>query len=150
MAKGDNLSLREESFCKLYVSADLFGNGTKAYMEAYSYDKKEAGKYETARVKASQMLKKPKIYKRIAELLDKSGFNDLNVDKQLLFLIEQSCNLGVKMRAIREYNRLRNRVITKLDVTTGGQPINEKPASYNIVINGKLKDLDSRAQTDTT
>lgn len=149
MSKGEKLTLKEERFCKLYVSDDTFGHGTKSYMQAYDYDESDEKKYKTARVKACEMLKKPKIINRISELLDKSGFNDVAVDKHLTFLIEQNVNFNVKLRAIREYNRLRNRVVTKLDITTGGQSINEKPVSYEIIVTGKLKDLD-RDKTNTT
>lgn len=42
-------------------------------------------------------------------MLSEVGLNDVFVDKQLLFLIQQHADLRVKLRAIQEYNRLKAR-----------------------------------------
>lgn len=118
----EGLSLEQEQFCQNYVLNDreLFGNGTQCYLEVYgpSYEEKykKPMKYLVAMVCASQLLRKPKIIDRINGLLEKSGFNNENVDKQHLFLINQHADLRTKMAAIKEYNALKKRIDSgKLD-----------------------------------
>jgi hypothetical protein len=47
------------------------------------------------------------------KLLDLSGLNDDFVDKELLFVIMQNSDLGSKVKAISEYNKLRQRITDK-------------------------------------
>ena len=126
MAEKESTELNEkqERFCQLYVSKDYFGNGTQAYLEAYGLD--ESG-YNTAKVGASRMLTNDNICHRINELLDEAGLNDNFVDKQLLFVITQHSDLSNKMSAIREYNKLKQRITDKLDLTTGGEKLTGSP-----------------------
>ncbi len=77
----------EGIFCRAYVSKDLFGNGTQAYMNVYNC------KPTTAKVQASVFLTNPNICERITELLEETGFNDNNADKQLLFCMNQYADL---------------------------------------------------------
>jgi len=116
------IKLRQEKFCKFYVSddRDFFGNGVESYMEAYDIGK---DRYNTAKVNASQLLTKPNIIKRINELLETGGFNEENVDKQHLFLINQYADLKTKMQAIKEYNAVKNRVTKHIDVTSKGEVV---------------------------
>jgi hypothetical protein len=113
----DGLNLQQEQFCQRYVNADreLFGNGTRCYLEVYS-SKSEDGKkisYLAAMACASRLLRNAKIIARINELLETGGFNDENVDKQHLFLINQFADLKTKLGAIREYNALKKRIDSK-------------------------------------
>ena len=62
-------------------------------------------------------------YNRINELLTKEGFNDENVDKQLLAVINQHADFKSKVMAIKEYNNLKARIQKKIDLTSGGKPI---------------------------
>lgn len=105
------LNLKQEEFCKTYVSQDFFGNGTQSYLEVYGLEDEGGNKisYETAKSAASRMLTYDNIIKKINELLEIGGFNEQNVDKQHLFLINQFADLKTKMSAIKEYNRLRER-----------------------------------------
>lgn len=112
------LTLQQEAFCKNYVSEEFFGNGTQAYINAYNIDLAKKGAYESARAKASENLTKPNICKRINDLLDEAGLNDQFVDKQLLFLINQHADFGAKVSAIKEYNKLKQRVESKMTLTT--------------------------------
>lgn len=109
------LNLQQEEFCKLYTNSEsidreLFGNGVQCYIEAYDIDLTKKGAYETARVCASQLLTKPNVIARVNELLEEGGFNDQNVDRQHLFLINQHADLKTKMAAIKEYNAVKKRV----------------------------------------
>lgn len=110
------LTLQQEEFCQLFTKNDteFYGNGTQSYMEAYGREHlKKYGKplsYKSAQVLAHQTLRNLKIIDRINELIEIGGFNDQNVDKQHLFLINQSADLKTKLGAIKEYNALKKRV----------------------------------------
>lgn len=69
------------------------------------------------------MLSSIKVCERIAELLEKQGLNDEYIDKQLLFLITQHADFGNKLGAIREYNKLKQRITEKTDITSKGKRI---------------------------
>lgn len=109
------LKPKQERFCQLYVSKEFFGNGVQSYMEAYGISKDG---YNAARVSASELLTKPNICARINELLDASGLNDEFVDKQLLIMITQNADFSSKISAIREYNKLKQRIIDKVEDVT--------------------------------
>lgn len=110
------LNLQQEEFCQLFIKPDseFFGNGTQSYLKAYGDEyTKRTGKemsYKTAQVQAYQALRSPKIINRINELLEASGFNEQNVDKQHLFLINQYADLKTKLGAIKEFNVLKKRI----------------------------------------
>lgn len=117
----EELTLKQEEFCKAYVSKDFFGNGTQAYLEVYGYKDEDGNTitYESAKSAASRLLTFDNILKKINSLLEEGGFNEQNVDKQHLFLINQFADLKTKMNAIKEYNRLRERgaEVHKVDFT---------------------------------
>lgn len=111
------LTPKQEAFCVYYTSAtEFFGNGVQSYIEAYDIDITKKGQYNVARAGASENLTKPNILKRIDELLELEGLNDQAVDKELAFVIMQKADLAAKTAAIREYNKLKARVIKKHDV----------------------------------
>ena len=70
---------------------------------------------------ASRLLRDVKVIQRINELLEEGGLNDQNVDKQLLFVINQFADFKSKIAAIKEYNAMRNRVASKSE---GGDTFN--------------------------
>ena len=113
----EGLTLKQEAFCQLYVNADreLFGNGTRCYMEVFNKDREKPLSYKSAAVLATKELKKVNVINRINGLLEQGGFNDENVDKQHLFLINQHADLKTKMMAIKEYNSLKKRIDSRLD-----------------------------------
>jgi len=118
------LTLRQERFCQLYASdREFYGNGVQSYIEAYKPNRKKKNWYNTARAVVSVMLTNVNIYGRINEILEKGGLNDAFVDKQLLFLVSQHSDFTNKAAAIREYNKLKQRIIARADVTSGMKPI---------------------------
>lgn len=131
----DGLTLMQEQFCQYYINADreLFGNGVHCYLatfgEQYQAVNKRPMKYEVACVLASRELSKVNIIKRINDLLEQGGFNDGNVDKQHLFLINQHADLKTKMSAIKEYNAVKKRVDNRAVVNIGGVNINVRKRS---------------------
>jgi len=114
------LTPRQKLFCKLYASPDrdFFGNGTECYLEVYDVDREKKNWNQTARACASRLLTKANILEEINRHLSAEGFNDAFADKQLKFLMTQNANLRAKLSAIVEYNKLKARIITKLDHTT--------------------------------
>lgn len=115
---------KQEVFCILYATdSDICGNGTKCYLKAYGLDEKKEGTYQTAMVNASKLLSETKILERINQLLSAQGFNDVFVDNQLMSVIKQHDDRGAKVAAIREYNKLRQRITDKIDHTTNGKEL---------------------------
>ena len=120
------LNADQENFCQLFVSSDteFYGNGTQSYLKAYRERRSKNGNsgkikriltYDVARANACNLLTRPRIIERINELLEKRGFNNENVDKQHLFLLNQFADLKTKLGAIKEYNVLRGRIIKKIE-----------------------------------
>lgn len=118
----EGLNLQQEAFCQLYVNADteVFGNGAQCYLKVYGeeYFKKNNKQmsYMAAIACASRLLTKANVIARINELLETGGFNEENVDKQHLFLINQHADFKTKMAAIKEYNELKGRIQKKVQV----------------------------------
>lgn len=115
------INAKQELFCKYYVSEETFGNGVRSYCKAYGIDENNIQKYNTAKKSAFDLLTNPNILTRINELLDDAGLNDNFVDKQLLFAITQNADLSSKVKAIGEYNKLRQRITDKSKVETSGE-----------------------------
>lgn len=112
---GDTLTKRQELFCQLYATdTEFFGNGVQAYLEVYDIDREKPNWYKTACAATSQLLSNIKVCHRINDLLSEWGLNDQHVDKQLLFLITQHDDKGNKLWAIREYNKLKQRITDKI------------------------------------
>lgn len=118
------LNEKQELFCKYYASdREFFGNGVQSYIEAYEIDVTRRGAYDGARVNASKLLTDTNILKRIDELLEAGGLNDAFVDKQLEFLITQNADFSSKVAAIREYNKLKTRIVERIDHTSKGKEL---------------------------
>lgn len=123
----DKLNPRQELFAQLYATdREFFGNGVQTYIEVYEPNQSKPNWYKSACASASQLLSNINVCKRINELLEDGGLNDQNVDKQLMFLINQFDDKGAKIAAIREYNKLKARIIEKLDVNARIQNITIK------------------------
>lgn len=126
------LTAKQEIFCRNFTtSKEFFGNGVQSYIDAYNIDISKPGAYDVAKSGAAENLSKPYIIERINQLLDLAGFNDENVDKQLNFLINQNLDYKSKIAAIKEYNALKKRVATKLELPEGGININIIQANKN-------------------
>lgn len=120
----ESLNLRQEKFCQLYAtSREFFGNGVESYLEVYDVDRNKPNWYSIACASASRLLSNEKIINRINAILEQTGFNDAFVDKELSFLITQHADFQTKLGAIKEYNKLKQRIQDKLDLTTKGEKI---------------------------
>lgn len=112
----NEMTAQQMQFCNLFVTKEFFGNGTEAYIEAYGIDLSRKGAYEGARASASRLLTNANILKYLDKLLDNEGLNDTFVDKQLLFILTQNADFGAKIQAIKEYNKLRQRITDKIEL----------------------------------
>lgn len=144
MADKKKLSYRREEFCKTYTSNDreLFGNGVQSYIEVYEPDTTKKNWYQTARASASQILTTINVIERINELLEKQGFNDENVEKQHLFLLNQHEDKGIKMRAVDSYYKLKGKnepEKTEIIIKPGDKDVADKALSK--FLNGNKRDI---------
>lgn len=138
----ETLTIRQEKFCELYATQiEFFWNWVQAYLEVYDVDTSKPWWYKTACAGASRMLSNVKVCQRINELLDSWWFNNQNVDKQHAFLINQFADLWVKMRAISEYNSLKQRITQKLELSwwIKTEMSQEDKEIYNKILQKNLK-----------
>jgi len=113
-----DINLQMEMFCQYYTSpTEFFGNGTQSYAAAYNVDLTQPGAYMSCKALASRLLTSVNVLRRIDSLIDAEGLNDQYVDKQLLFLITQSAEFNSKLGAIKEYNKMKQRVVDKVEHT---------------------------------
>lgn len=132
------LNLRQEKFCQLYtMNEECFGNGYKSYCLAYKKQPKTDKEKEIIRITASNLLTKINIQDKITELL-LAQLNNEVVDRELTKLIMQNEEPSVKVQAIREYNKLKQRIVekseTKIDIPQpiyGGQALKTPQKEIN-------------------
>lgn len=131
--KTETLNPNEKMFCQLYFGGgEFFGNGTWSYIQAYnlsvpliaySYLKRvDQKQYDVAKNGAYRLLIKAHIVKEGDKILD-SLFKESVVDRELTKIIMQDKDKMSKNVAIREFNRLKNRVQEKIDLTSKGKMI---------------------------
>lgn len=98
------MTMKERLFADYYL--EFFGNGVQAVFNA-GYDVKNA---RVAAAIAYENLRKPHIIGYINSLLEERGFNDDNVEKQHMFILQQHADLKVKAKAIEMYYKLRGKI----------------------------------------
>lgn len=103
MKKKSTLTLKQKLFCNYYLEGS--GNATEAVILAgYNVNKKNGHPDRIlAKSIASENLTKPYIQRYIREKLQEIGFNDENVMRQHLGLINQWGDLPAKVRSIDMY-----------------------------------------------
>jgi len=139
------LNMKQEAFCKLYTDLDkeLFGNGTQCYVESYNPDISKPNWYKTAAAAASRLLTTVKVIDRINSLLEEGGFNDENVSKQHLFLLNQHADKGVKMRAVDSYYKLKGKnEATKIIISN--EDNNSAEETLNKFLNEDSRNIEGR------
>lgn len=112
------LNEKQKLFCKYYVSEDFFCNGTKAYAKAYGFDTSDIKQYNVCKVAASELLTNPNISLRIQEEVEAIGLNDNFADKQLYISMLQNADFSSKVKAISEYNKLKQRIVSRVESKT--------------------------------
>lgn len=137
------LTAKQEQFCLLYATTeDFFGNGVRAYAEAFKLDLSKKGKYETAKTNAWRLLTNADILYKINQLLEDRNLNSAFVDKQLYFLIAQSKDYHVKLRAVQEYNKLKGRYDDAV-IKVKSDPLVIRVTSYPAYSKKQLESLSS-------
>jgi hypothetical protein len=131
---GTLLNTNQEQFCQNFVvHLEFRNNATLSYADAYEHDLETLKNmpnseyqrvYDNCSASASRLLKNDKIQSRITALLNNTLSNDV-VDAELAKMILQNTDLPVKMAGIREYNKLRGRLVEKQELKTdfGGSVI---------------------------
>ncbi len=137
--KEKSLNIKQELFIRLYTQNDgLRGNATLCYAdddqvyEKYDEEGNGRGKiieestrtkaYNVCSVEGNRSLRKIKIQERKYELLNEL-LKDHIVDSRLAHWIQDNTEPSTSLGAIREYNKLRMRVVDKVDITSKGEPI---------------------------
>lgn len=121
-ASGEVMTLREKEDLDF---KGLLPKGKYRTIQSSTY----TSKYNSCSASSSQLLRNPKIDRRIVELLNDS-LTDANIDAEITKVIKQNNDLGAKMRAIGEYNKLRQRIVDKVDHTSKG----EKIGGFNFIM----------------
>lgn len=110
------LTLRQQLFCEKYL--EFRGNGVQAIFES-GYKVKNA---RVAAAIASENLTKPNIIAYVNSQLEKYGFNDDNVTREHLFLINQYSDLQAKNKAVDMYYKLKGTYAPEKTVTVAFTP----------------------------
>lgn len=138
------LNIKHKRFCELYVkNKDLFGNATRCYALAYNFNLEslsrdsifslpdENGKtelledspftkaYNICSVEGVRLLSYPKINDYINKLLNEL-MTEENADAELSWVMQQRTDLGPKVQALREFNKLKGRIIDHSKVELRG------------------------------
>lgn len=104
---GEELNEKQKLFAILYTTdRECFGNASKAYRTAYNLTPKQ---YKAGKVSAHHSLTNPNLKAFIKEYL-KEGFVDEAVDQEIAKVIKQDKDLIAKNTAIKEYNKLKQRI----------------------------------------
>ena len=123
--------IKKEEFCQLFTcDREFAGNGVQSYIESHDIILTGQRSYNVARNAASRLLTNANINARISFLID-AELNELQLDKQLAFLVAQNSDLKVKLGAIRHADDLKNRIKKP-------SPINIPPGSNIETININL------------
>lgn len=103
-----DLNERHKLFCLLYTTdAQCFGNATRSYIHAY--DLRTDKQKKSARQMGYFLLTNVYI-KGYIDNLFKAVFTNKGADTALSELINQRKDLNARLGAIREFNKLKNRV----------------------------------------
>jgi hypothetical protein len=115
------LNPKQELFCQLYATdREFFGNGVQSYIEAYDITVghgKGQSTYETCRTRAWQLLTNVDVLARIDELLELGPLSTQKADKTLAFWMTQRAHPDTSMNAVKEFNKLRGRIIDHSKIT---------------------------------
>lgn len=159
----DNLTLKQEQFCRYYTQrSELFGNGTLAFAKAYGYDLDSADRERAVdekgldipgtseydrmnlvcRSSASRLLTNDIIIKRTTQLLNEQ-MNDEVIDARLTEIIVKGEDKD-SIAAIKEYNKLKQRITEKSEIKHSGTI-----SGFNFIRNNELNDESNNSDNKT-
>lgn len=133
--------IKQDAFCYFYASGkslETFGNATKSYIMAYGFfekiklleeelviipyrkeDERKLKRQAIMKVEnscaamASALLRNIKIIAQCGKLLDEL-YSETHMDRELARAATQNKDIASKVAAIREFNRVKNRVEEKI------------------------------------
>jgi len=108
------MSPQEIAFGMLFCHGQFMGNGVRCYEQAYNHPIKNKIDYAACMSRGNYLLKRPQMVLYLSELMSTYVLNEVAVDQQLKFLIMQGADLKAKLGAIREFNKLNNRIQDRL------------------------------------
>jgi hypothetical protein len=119
------LNINQRLFCQYYAGGgEWFGNGVWSYVFAFELkvpfreykcmSEEQKADYDSACVMASALLRNVKIKNYINKLLDEL-IKDEIVDRELAKVVMQDKELGPKVQAVREYNRVKGRGLDRVE-----------------------------------
>lgn len=99
------LTREQKLFARAYIdpASETYGDVEASFTKIFGLQKK-------ALEKGYLLITYPSVRKYLGQIIAASGWNDDIVDAEHLRIIKQGENLPSKMQAIKEYNRLNNRV----------------------------------------
>lgn len=110
------LNPKQVSFVIHYISMDSFGHGVDAYCAAYGLNKNVQANYHTANANSNKLLKDMRVMNYLNAIMESLYLNDAYVDQQLSYVLTQNADLSAKMSAVKEYNKLKNRIDNVLNI----------------------------------
>lgn len=121
---GSDLNERQKNFCHFYLfPKETCFNAARSYMAAYDLPE---SKYKAARSASCRLITNVSIKTYISELLNEFD-KTVKVDEELHKVIAQNSNLIAKMDAVKEYNKLKQRIHDKVDLlVTTEKPLGER------------------------
>lgn len=110
------LTMKQKLFCQYYAShEELLWNGVRSYAKAYGIDEQLLQrKYKIVQTQSSRLLSNVIICRYISSLLDLK-YSDEFLDNQLWLLALQNEDRKVKIEAIKELNKLKQRIVDKTE-----------------------------------
>lgn len=111
------LTPRQRKFCEYYSShEEVLWNGVRSYAKAYDIDEvKLVSKYKAVQTCSTRLLSNVIVNRYIASLLDLK-YSDEFLDSQLWLLALQNADPKIKIEAIKELNKLKQRITDKSEV----------------------------------
>lgn len=108
------LTPKQKLFCTYYAShEELLWNGVRSYAKAYEIDEQKLQtKYKAVQTCADRLLSNVVVCRYINSLLDLKYSNEF-LDSQLWLLAIQNADRKVKLEAIKEINKVRQRITDK-------------------------------------
>lgn len=165
MATETTLTEKQEAFCQYYAQlSDTYNNGTWSYALGYGHDLENADKenaewefpeesnkgklikdsdynrmYNLCSVEAHRLLRTPKILERIQVIKSTWVEDDKIIDSKMMDIIQNGKDTDA-LAAIKHRNELKQRVVKRSDITSGGEKINP----FNELEVDELRKLASR------
>lgn len=107
------LNPKQDMFCKVFATdQNCLANGKLSYKKVYGEHLSD----DVASASSGRFLMDSRFTARINEYLERDGFNNETVDAHHLFLIKQKKDMGVSMKGIQEYNKLKKRVTNQIEL----------------------------------